>query len=111
VRHASLEARLLANSVLDPRTECWVWTGRLGPRRGGGKDGRMNFRANGRHVTKRAHRVSYEEFKGPIPEGLEVDHTCVNSCCINPAHLEAVTGSENITRMHARRRQRENIQA
>lgn len=45
-----------------------------------------------------AHRVSYEFFKGPIPEGLQIDHLCRNRGCVNPDHLEAVTRKENILR-------------
>jgi HNH endonuclease len=94
-KYASLKDRLLANSVLDPVTGCRIWTGKRGKRRGGGEDGRLNIRINGRHVTRRAHRISFEVFNGPIPEGYEVDHCCVNSLCIEPTHLEAVTGVVN----------------
>lgn len=48
-----------------------------------------------------AHRVSYELYTGPIPEDLEVDHTCRTTWCCNPAHLEAVTHSENIRRAYS----------
>jgi len=47
---------------------------------------------------KRAHRISYEIFKGKIPEGLVIDHLCKNKICINPNHLEAVTDRTNILR-------------
>lgn len=45
-----------------------------------------------------AHRVAYELFVGPIPDGMELDHVCRVRNCINPAHLEAVTHEENINR-------------
>jgi hypothetical protein len=45
-----------------------------------------------------AHRYSYQIHRGPIPEGLVVDHLCRNRKCVNPEHLEAVSASENIRR-------------
>ena len=49
-------------------------------------------------VKTYAHRVAYELFVGPIPDGLELDHLCRRRNCINPDHLEAVTHAENIAR-------------
>lgn len=97
-RYGSMEARLIANSVMDPTSECWWWMGKRSKRNGGREDGRISLRIDGKHVSRRAHRVSHEEFNGPIPDGWEVDHTCRNTLCINPAHLEAVTSEENIAR-------------
>lgn len=45
-----------------------------------------------------AHRLSYELFVGPIPDGYELDHLCRNRGCVNPAHLEAVTHRVNVLR-------------
>lgn len=45
-----------------------------------------------------AHRFAYIERFGAIPDGLELDHLCRNRRCVNPAHLEPVTRSENLLR-------------
>lgn len=76
--------------VPEPNSGCWLWTGNLE------KDGYAKFFANKQY--NRAHRFSYEQFVGQIPEGLEIDHKCSVRCCVNPAHMEAVTHQENVKR-------------
>ncbi len=73
---------------------CWRWTGG------------MNGKGYGTYwmegATRKAHRIAYEFLVGPIPPGHEIDHVRALGCryrdCVNPAHLEPVTGAENIAR-------------
>jgi hypothetical protein len=70
---------------------CWLWTG------GHTGSGRPTFHANGKTVV--AARVSYELFKGPIPVGLLVCHTCDVAGCVNPEHLFVGTQGDNVRDM------------
>lgn len=72
------------------RDGCWVWTAKGTPA------GYGQFRVDG--VDVYAHRFSYELHVGPIPDGLQIDHLCRVTSCVNPAHLEPVTGAENLRR-------------
>lgn len=86
---ADLRERFGAKHVL-AENGCWVWTAAQMSR------GYGAIRVAGKVLL--AHRVSYELYVGPIPEGLTIDHLCRNPSCVNPAHLEAVTQGENVRR-------------
>jgi hypothetical protein len=47
----------------------------------------------------RAHRYSYQAFKGQIPDGMQVCHTCDVRNCVNPEHLWIGTNQDNFDDM------------
>ena len=69
---------------------CWTWTGNKGT------NGYGRFWLDGK--TTPAHRVALLLSGVRIPDGQEPDHLCRNKSCVNPAHLEIVTRSENLLR-------------
>jgi len=77
---------------------CWIWKGRVD------KDG--YGRVGG---TVAAHRMVWEIERGPIPEGMTLDHLCSTRPCVNPTHLEPVTYHVNRRRVDERRRAREPV--
>ncbi|MEU1761696.1 HNH endonuclease signature motif containing protein [Micromonospora sp. NPDC005652] len=110
----TLKERFFARVALPDADGCMLW---LGTETRGGYG---QIRATGGRRTL-VHRLSYEMFVGPIPDGLQIDHRCHNedkSClggrncrhrrCVNPSHLEPVTNRVNtlrgvgVTAQHAR---------
>lgn len=94
---AGLVERLTERLSPEPNTGCHLWTGSTnssgyGQLSSGGK----TVRGNPRLVL--VHRVAFELARGPVPEGLVLDHLCRCRTCCNPAHLEPVTPLENTRR-------------
>lgn len=79
------QCRLLGQVKKEDR--CWIWTGRSK------RDGYGICGLQGK--DQRAHRVSYQVFKGPIADGLLVLHSCHKPLCINPEHLRLGTVKDN----------------
>ncbi|HEY2086989.1 MAG TPA: HNH endonuclease signature motif containing protein [Mycobacterium sp.] len=73
---------------------CWLW---LGDKYPGGYGRTVAIRFSPTR-TPLAHRWAYEQRVGPIPPDLQLDHLCRNRSCVNPEHLEPVTGPENTRR-------------
>jgi hypothetical protein len=70
---------------------CWIYKGRVDPVWGYAV-------SNG----KAFHRVVYEELVGPIPEGMDLDHKCLNPACCNPEHLTPLTKTQHRWLTHRR---------
>lgn len=75
----------------DP-TRCWEWDG-CHDRKGYG-------RCQWRRTHTGAHRVVYALLVESIANGMELDHLCRNTGCVNPDHLEPVTKAENRRRQN-----------
>lgn len=81
--------RILAKSSVD-ESGCWIWQMKI-DRHGYGK-----ITVMGKQCL--AHRISYEQFMGSIPDSKPLDHLCRVRCCVNPFHLEPVSDAENALR-------------
>jgi hypothetical protein len=77
-------------SKVDKSGECWLWTATIA------SNGYGRFPMG--RSTVAAHRFAYELEIGPIPDGLELDHTCRVPACVRPSHVEPVTHAENMAR-------------
>lgn len=67
---------------------CWLWNGYVPD------GGYALIKVFGEMVS--AHRYGFELYKGPIPEGAELLHSCDNKPCVNPDHLRPDTHAANM---------------
>lgn len=102
--------RLLARTRRDSETGCLLWTGARIWTNYGLISVKKWAPPGRKYWHKRTHRVSFELFVGPIPDGYDVEHACHtrSNCdlrdqcphrlCLEPTHLEAITHRENLLR-------------
>lgn len=93
---------VLAKVTRGADDQCWPWTGYVRPNGYGIQ--------HVDEIPRQAHRVVFELLRGPIPDGMTLDHLCHDgrvcreaaACphrrCVNPAHMAVVTNSENASR-------------
>lgn len=80
----------------DDADACWLWNGALQ------RDGYAHFTAERKTIS--SHRYAYELIVGPVPDGLDLLHSCDVRHCVNPAHLRPGTHHENMLEAKAKGR-------
>ena len=85
--HTLLSANERFWAKVDKTGGCWNWTAHKT------ETGYGKVRVNG--VIKSAHRHAWELLRGPIPDGMEIDHLCHNRSCVNSDHLRVCDHSTN----------------
>lgn len=73
----------------EKRGDCLIWKGFM-DRKGYG----MFSGPAGKKVF--VHRFAYTVARGPIPEGMVLNHSCRVRACCNPDHLAPVTNDESL---------------
>lgn len=69
---------------------CWVWKGYI-------RDGYGIFNYKGKKMQ--AHRFMYQlMLDKELSKYIQLDHLCKNRACVNPDHVEEVSGKENTLR-------------
>jgi hypothetical protein len=81
--------------LIDASGDCWEWMGWRAT------TGYGVFNMNDRQYL--AHRLVWESLVGIIPPRLQIDHLCRNKGCVNPDHLEVVSGPENARRANEKK--------
>lgn len=94
-----LRVYVVNNSMPEPNSGCWLWTGSYIR-----KYGQLTCVRLFGPIPQYAHRASWVAFKGPIPDGLCVCHKCDTRGCVNPDHLWIGTQTDNLRDMRAKGR-------
>lgn len=91
--------RVLDKVIPIPFSGCWIFMGATNHFGYGiaGTGGRGE-------PVDRVHRIAYKYFKGEIPKGMFVCHTCDIPSCCNPDHLFLGTNQDNVNDMVKKKR-------
>lgn len=92
-QESSLWKRIYGNYVVSG-SGCWDWIGNNKKGKYGYTYLSLNIKGT-KPLVLGAYRAMYALIHGIPNEGLQLDHLCRNTNCINPKHLEPVTAREN----------------
>lgn len=84
--------RVMDRTAIDETTGCWNYNGYTTPK----GYGLFCLRQDGRKKQLLVHRLVWEHFNGPVPDGMFMLHKCDNPNCCNPDHLYPGTHAENM---------------
>lgn len=84
-------ARVISRFSVDEATGCWITSYSSGSH----GYGQVGWVDDGCRAMRLTHRVAFEFYCGPIPEGMTIDHICRNRRCLNPNHLRLLSNAEN----------------
>jgi hypothetical protein len=100
----SLAIRFEKHYIPEPNSGCWLWIGATIK----SNDALYGVTSNSRGTDEQriilAHRAFYKLYKGQLPRSMQVDHTCQNTLCVNPEHLEALSAKEHVRLTYDRAR-------
>lgn len=106
---SSLRPDFVDSDFIEKRIErctesgCWIWIRKANT----GKNQYGTFTYKRKLIL--AHRAAWIIYRGEIPNGLFVLHSCDVSYCCNPNHLFLGTHQENMLDMHKKGRRKSKI--
>lgn len=97
-----LVERFHKHYILEPNSGCWLWLSATVSSKYGGPYGVIGADKGDEKKMLLAHRASYRLHVGGITKGMQIDHTCENTLCVNPEHLQVLTPKQHVKLTYVR---------